>query len=126
MSEWWEASRTVILVGNFLACLALSISGLWFFVFIPSAVLALALRSRWINLVEFGVTGALGALVSLLVIQPGYRLTTASLVASIIGLPGGFLVPLALTLLIIFLISGLGAMIGSSVLGKTSEIRKNA
>jgi hypothetical protein len=126
LSEWREASRPVILLGNFLACLAMSLGGLWFFVFIPSAILALALRSRWINLVEFGITGALGTLVSLLVIQPGYRFATSSIVASIIGLPEGFLVPLALTLLIIFLISGLGAMVGSSLLGKAGESRKTA
>jgi uncharacterized membrane protein YjjB (DUF3815 family) len=118
MSRFQEASRPVILIGNFLACLAMSLGGLWFFVFIPSAFLALALKSKWINLAEFGITGALGALVSMVVIQPSYRLEVASLVASIIGLPGGFLIPLVLTLVIVFLVSGLGGMVGSSVFSK--------
>ncbi|MEM0286560.1 MAG: hypothetical protein QXG05_00095 [Nitrososphaerota archaeon] len=115
MSNWYEAPRSLIIIGNIVVCFVMSLIGFWYFVFIPSGVLAFTLKRRWVNLIQFGLSASFGALLSLLVYEPGYRFASASLVASIIGLPGGFAIPLALTLIIIFLISGFAAMITSSL-----------
>jgi uncharacterized membrane protein YjjB (DUF3815 family) len=108
---------TLLFVLDLASCIALSYVGFWYLVFIPSAIIGVFLKVRWMNLVYFGVSGALGTVVTLLLSQTAYRLETSSIVASVIGIPGGFVIPLVLTLLISFLISGLGSMITSSFRG---------
>jgi len=105
----------ILLILDLLASFILSYLGLWYFIFAPSAVFGYLLKSRWINLVYFGATGGVGALIPILLSDASTRIDTGGLLAGILGLPGGAVVPLVLTGFIAFLISGLAAVATSSV-----------
>jgi hypothetical protein len=100
---------------NFAACFLLSYFTLWYFVFVPAALLGLFLRSRWINLAYFGISGAIGAVLPIFLYDVGTRLGDAAVLGGIIGLPGGAAGPLAITCLIAFLLSGSAAVLTSSI-----------
>jgi uncharacterized membrane protein YjjB (DUF3815 family) len=108
-------SLYVFLIIDLLASFALSYAGLWYFVFVPSALLGLLMKSSWMNLVYFGLTGAIGAVIPIFLSDTGSRFANASLVGAIIGLPGGFIGPFGVTIIIAFLASGLGAVVTSSL-----------
>jgi len=104
-----------LLIIDLITSFALSYVGLWYYIFVPSALLGFFLKSRWVNLVYFGLSGAVGAIIPIFLSDAGNRFANASLVGAIIGLPGGFAAPLGLTLVIAFLGSGLGAVVTSSI-----------
>src|SRR5579862_3453554 len=104
----------LLLLLDLFASFVLSYFGLWYFIFVPSALLGFLLKSRWTNLVYFGLSGAIGAVIPIFLSDVGDRIANASLVGAIIGLPGGFVAPLAFTMGIAFLVSGLGAVVTSS------------
>ena len=108
-------SLYVLLIIDLLASFALSYAGLWYYVFVPSALLGLLMKSNWMNLVYFGLSGAIGAVIPIFLSDTGSRFANASLVGAIIGLPGGFVGPLGVTIIIAFLASGLGAVVTSSL-----------
>jgi len=105
----------VLIIIDLIAGFALSYVGLWYYVFVPSALLGFLLESRWMNLIYFGLSGAIGAIIPIFLFDVGNRIANASLVGAIIGLPGGFVAPLGLTILVAFLASGLGAVVTSSL-----------
>jgi hypothetical protein len=109
------SSLYALLILDLLASFILSFMGLWYFIFVPSALLGYLLKSRWMNLVYFGVTGGLGAVIPIFLSDITTRLDTGGLLAGILGVPGGFAIPLALTGFIAFLLSGLAAVATSSV-----------
>ncbi len=104
-----------LVVIDLVASFALSYVGLWYYVFAPSALLGFLLKSRWSNLAYFGLSGALGAVIPIFLSDTATRIANASLVGAIIGLPGGFVAPLGITILIAFLASGLAAVVTSSL-----------
>jgi len=107
----------MMMVVNLVVCLALSYLTLWYFVFVPAALLGLWLSSRWMNLVYFGVTAAVGVVIPIFLSDISARLANASVLAAIIGIPGGFAGPLAITALIGFFLSGIAAVLTSSIRG---------
>jgi hypothetical protein len=106
----------LIILIDLIACFALSYIGLWYFVFVPSAVLGFFVIGRWRNLAYFGAAGAVGTLIPIFISQASARLASAAVVGAVIGLPGGYLVLLLMTALISFLVSGFGAVLTSSLL----------
>lgn len=105
---------SLLLPISLLLCFVLSYLGVWYLAFIPSAVLGFFLKSRWINLIYFGLSGAIGAIIPIFLGNVAARLAAGVELAAIIGLPGGAFGPLILTLLIAFFLSGLGAVVTSS------------
>ena len=105
----------VLLVIDLVASFVLSYLGSWYYIFLPSAILGYLVPSRWMNLVYFGVSGAIGAVLPIFISDVGNKVANASLIGAIIGLPGGFAAPLGFTLAIAFLMSGLGAVVTSSI-----------
>jgi hypothetical protein len=108
-------SLYALMIIDLIASFALSYVALWYYVFVPSAILGFLLKSRWMNMIYFGLSGALGAIIPIFLSDTGTRFATASLVGAIIGLPGEFAGPLGLAILIAFLASGLGAVVTSSL-----------
>lgn len=106
---------SLLLPINLIFCLVLSYLGIWYFAFISAAVLAFFLKSRWINLIYFGFSGAIGVIIPIFFGDVVTRLAAGAELASIIGLPGGAVGPLILTLLIAFFLSGLAAVVTSSL-----------
>lgn len=100
---------------NLVACLALTYLTLWYFVFVPAAIMGLWLTSRWMNILYFGVTGAVGVILPIFFSAVSTRLGNASILAGILGLPGGFAGPLVITALLGFLLSGIAAVLTSSI-----------
>jgi hypothetical protein len=100
---------------NFAACFLLSFFTLWYYAFVPAALLGFFLRSRWINLVYFGISGAIGAVLPIFLSDVGTRFGNAGVLGAIIGLPGGATGPFAITCLIAFLLSGSAAVLTSSI-----------
>jgi hypothetical protein len=103
-----------LLLVNLTASFILSYFGFWYLVFIPSALLGVLLTSRWLHLITFGLSGAIGAIIPILVMDTDARLSSGAVLADVIGLPGGFAGPLILTAMIAFFISGLAAVTTSS------------
>jgi hypothetical protein len=103
-----------LILVNLLVCFLLSYAGFWYLVFLPSAVLGLLLKSRWMNVVYFGVTSAIAVIVPIFLTDVSTRLDTGSILAAVIGIPGGAAGPLLITFLIAFLTSGLAAVATSS------------
>ncbi len=99
---------------NLLACFLLSYAGFWYLVFLPSAILGFLLKSRWMNVVYFGATSAIATVVPIFLTDVSTRLDTGSILAAVIGIPGGASGPLLITFLIAFLTSGLAAVVTSS------------
>lgn len=109
------SSIYLLVVVNFAAAFLLSYFTLWYFVFLPSAVLGLWVISKWSNLLYFGVTGAIGSILPIFLSDVGSRIANATVLAEVIGLPGGAAGPLAITTLIAFLLSGIAAVLTSSI-----------
>jgi hypothetical protein len=109
-----------MLLVNLAACFLLSYITLWYFVFVPSAVLGFWTVSRWTNLAYFGVTGAIGAILPIFLSDVSVRIGNAAILASAVGLPGGAGGILAITAIIAFLISGMAAVLTSSIRDSTS------
>lgn len=90
------------------------ISGYLFFVALFSALIALLMGSSKLT----GVIAALGsvssALIYIVVIDGNVGLKQATTLSGIIGIPGGYVPVVAILLLIMFFVSFLGYMIGSS------------
>ncbi|MGC8596468.1 MAG: hypothetical protein ACP5NY_00965 [Thermocladium sp.] len=99
---------------NAILAFALSIIGYWELLFIPAALLGFLLHLRprsslWIT----GLSGALGVLISILILP--YALQNGAITALIIGLPGGAVIPLLITLLLALLDSGIGGALGAII-----------
>ncbi len=105
----------VLLFVNLSASLALSYVGVWYLTFLPSVILGFLLKSKWMNLVYFGFSGAVGAILPIFIAEVTLRLESGAVLAAIIGLPGGVTGPLMITALIAFLASGLAAVGSSSI-----------
>jgi hypothetical protein len=103
-------SLILLMVTGFL----LSFTGLWYLQAIPAAALGyFILRSRSLYLLA-GVFSVIGMLAAIFLYDAGYRLGNGSLVAGIIGFPGGYIIPLAMTILVMFVVCIFGAMFGGS------------
>jgi hypothetical protein len=103
-------SLLLLIITGFL----LSFTGLWYLQAIPAAALGyFILRSRSLYLLAglFSVAGMIAAIFSY---DAGYRLSSGSLVAGIIGFPGGYSIPLAMTVIVLFVLCVFGAMFGGS------------
>jgi hypothetical protein len=105
----------LMMVVNLVACFVLTYLTLWYFVFVPGAIFGLWLTSRWMNIVYFGITGAVGVVIPIFLSDVSTRLGNASVLAGIIGLPGGFSGPLVITALLGFVLSGIAAVLTSSL-----------
>ncbi|MCL4329870.1 MAG: hypothetical protein M1533_02560 [Candidatus Thermoplasmatota archaeon] len=111
----------LLLVATSFAC---AYGGLWYLEVIPSAAAGyLLLRGRIPELLS-GLAFALGITIELLYFQASYRLGEGGILAGLIGLPGGFVVPLILTLLISFIIGFFGAALGASFSDPSILLRK--
>ena len=73
-------SLYALLIIDLVASFALSYAGLWYYVFVPSALLGFLLKSSWMNLVYFGLSGAIGAIIPIFLSDTGSRFANASLV----------------------------------------------
>jgi hypothetical protein len=103
-----------LILVNLLACFLLSYAGFWYLVFLPSAILGFLLKSRWMNVAYFGATSAIATIVPIFLADVSNRLETGSILAAVIGIPGGAAGPLLITFLIAFFTSGLAAVAASS------------
>jgi len=103
-----------LILVNLLACFLLSYAGFWYLIFLPSAILGFLLKSRWMNVVYFGATSAITAILPIFLADVSNRLDTGAILAAVIGLPGGASGPLAITFFIAFFTSGLAAVATSS------------
>jgi len=110
-----QSTLYLFLLVNFAAAFLLSYFTLWYFVFLPAAVLGFWVISSWANILYFGLTGAMGSILPIFLSDVGSRLANAKVLAEIIGLPGGAAGPLAITALIAFLLSGIAAVLTSSI-----------
>ena len=111
-------SLILLVVTGFL----LAFTGLWYLQAIPAAALGYyILRSRSLYVLA-GVFSVMGMLVAIFSYDAGYRLGNGSLVAGIIGFPGGYLIPLAMTIIVLFVLCIFGAMFGGSF---TREVAKH-
>lgn len=90
------------------------VSGYLYFIAVLSALIALLTG----NSKTTGVIAALGTVVSgmiyIALIDGTVGLEQGTILAGIIGIPGGYIPVLAITLLIMFIISFLGYLVGSS------------
>ncbi len=103
-------SLILLVVTGFL----LAFTGLWYLQAIPAAALGYyILRSRSLYVLA-GVFSVMGMLIAIFSYDAGYRLGNGSLVAGIIGFPGGYLIPLAMTIIVLFVLCIFGAMFGGS------------
>jgi hypothetical protein len=92
----------------------LAFTGLWYLQAIPAAALGyFVLRSRSLYLLA-GLFSVAGMVADILSYDAGYRLSSGTLVAGIIGFPGGYSIPLAMTIIVLFVICVFGAMFGGS------------
>ena len=92
----------------------LAFTGLWYLQAIPAAALGyFILRSRSLYILA-GVFSVIGMLVAIFSYDAGYRIGNGSLVAGIIGFPGGYLIPLVMTVIVMFVLCVFGAMFGGS------------
>ncbi|MHB1811049.1 MAG: hypothetical protein ACYCPR_01345 [Thermoplasmataceae archaeon] len=111
-------SLILLVVTGFL----LAFTGLWYLQAIPAAALGYyILRSRSLYVLA-GVFSVIGMLIAIFSYDAGYRLGNGSLVAGIIGFPGGYLIPLAMTIIVLFVLCIFGAMFGGSF---TREVAKH-
>ncbi len=111
----------LVLIGT---SFAFSFAGLWYLEIIPSVVAGyLILRGKVRELLG-GLSFVVGLLIELLYFQPSYRLGEGSILGGLIGLPGGYAVPLLLTLVLAFLIGFFGTMLGASFSGPESFNKK--
>ena len=111
-------SLILLVVTGFL----LAFTGLWYLQAIPAAALGYyILRSRSLYVLA-GVFSVMGMLIAIFSYDAGYRLGNGSLVAGIIGFPGGYLIPLAMTIIVLFVLCIFGAMFGGSF---TREVAKH-
>ena len=111
-------SLILLVVTGFL----LAFTGLWYLQAIPAAALGYyILRSRSLYVLA-GVFSVMGMLIAIFSYDAGYRLGNGSLVAGIIGFPGGSLIPLAMTIIVLFVLCIFGAMFGGSF---TREVAKH-
>ena len=95
-----------------ITAMALSAVGYWEFMFIPMILIGYVMRSRSIvSLALLGLAGVVGAMASIL-LNP-YAIQDGAVTAAIIGVPGGPIIPLALTLTLAFLNAGLGGAAGA-------------
>ncbi|MCL5802486.1 MAG: hypothetical protein M1529_01550, partial [Candidatus Thermoplasmatota archaeon] len=93
-------SLILLVVTGFL----LAFTGLWYLQAIPAAALGYyILRSRSLYVLA-GVFSVMGMLIAIFSYDAGYRLGNGSLVAGIIGFPGGYLIPLAMTIIVLFVL----------------------
>ena len=106
--------------------LALSAFGYWYLQFVTAAILGLFLNFGLLTSASLGVGGVLGTLISVFFRNGIISLTYASLAGQIMGL-GSFLPLLFMLLIISFIISWAGGMIGSAfTLGFTHEEKKTS
>ena len=92
----------------------LAFTGLWYLQAIPAAALGYyILRSRKLFVLA-GAFSVMGMLIAIFSYHAGNRIGNGSLVAGIIGFPGGFSIPLAMTAIVLFVLCIFGSMFGSS------------
>jgi hypothetical protein len=103
-----------LLLVDLAACFLLSYFGVWYLAFIPSVLIGSLLKSRWLHLISFGFSGAIGAILPIFISDATARLDSGAVLAAVLGLPGGFVGPLILTAMVAFFISGLAAVVASS------------
>ena len=103
-------SLVLLVVTGFL----LSFTGLWYLQAITAAALGyFILRSRSLYVLA-GVFSVIGMLIAILSYDAGYRLGNGSLVAGIIGFPGGYAIPIVMTIIVMLVLCIFGAMFGGS------------
>ena len=93
--------------------LILSVFGYWYLQFVTAAVLGLILNFGLLTSASLGVGGIVGTLISVFLRNGMLSLTYASLAGQIMGL-GSFLPLLFMLLILSFIISWAGGMIGSA------------
>lgn len=103
----------LLVVALFVAAFLLNVAGLWIFVPIPAGVVGFFLRPRAKSLLFIGLPCLVATLISIIYLQPAYKLTEAGLIGSIAGIPGGGITFLILTVIISFAIGSLSGMVGS-------------
>jgi hypothetical protein len=91
-----------------------SLAGLWYLIFIPAIIIGLIFAGRDLKVSIAGVFSGIGVILSLLAYQPFYRLSEASLLAGIIGIPLGYVIVLVILFVLSFLLAFLGTEIGSA------------
>jgi len=103
-------SLILLVVTGFL----LSFTGLWYLQAIPAAALGyFILRSRSLYVLA-GVFSVIGMLAAIISYDAGYRFSNGSLVAGIIGFPGGYVIPIVMTIIVMLVLCIFGAMFGGS------------
>ncbi|MGC8506388.1 MAG: hypothetical protein ACP5NK_06775 [Thermoplasmata archaeon] len=91
-----------------------ALSGLWYLIFIPAIIIGAVFAGRDLKASIAGLFAATGILLSILVYQPSYRISEASLLAGVIGIPLGPVIVLLILLILSFLLAFLGTEIGST------------
>ena len=106
---------------NLISSMILSMYGFWYIIFIPAIAIGIILAGRQFKASIAGLSGAIGVFLSILVYQPAYRISEASLLAGIIGIPLGPVIVILILLLISFLLAFLGTEIGCTTRNWTGE-----
>lgn len=109
------AMKALLVVAFFVVAFLLNLAGLWIFVPIPAGVVGFLLQTKAKSLLYTGLPCLVATLISVIYVQPAYKLTEAGLIGSIAGIPGGGITFLALTVIISFVIGSLAGMVGSYV-----------
>ncbi|MGC8609506.1 MAG: hypothetical protein ACP5UV_06535 [Thermoplasmata archaeon] len=92
-----------------------SIAGVWYLSFIPAFFSGILMRRPIIAFLFSGVSSVIGIFVSIIYIDASYRFDQAALFSGIAGIGDGFIFPLLVTFIIMFLLGGAGASLGSSI-----------
>jgi hypothetical protein len=108
-------------VVDLFSSLILAMYGFWYIIFIPAIAIGIIFAGREFKASIAGLFGAIGVFLSLVVYQPAYRISEASLLAGIIGIPLGPVIVILILLLISFLLAFLGTEIGCTTRNWSGE-----
>ncbi len=102
----------------------LSIAGFWYLSFIPAVIAGFLVKKPVIAFLYSGFSSAIGVFISIIYYEPSYRFARAALFSGIAGIGGGIAFPLLTTIIVMFVLGGSGALLGSSVSLSKKETNK--
>ena len=91
-----------------------ALSGVWYLIFIPALMIGVIFAGGELKASLAGLFAAIGILLSIVIYQPSYRISEASLLAGVIGIPLGPVIVLLILFILSFLLAFLGTEIGST------------
>lgn len=110
MNRWWIIFA--VYVSELIYSFIFAFYGIWYLIFIPAIILGIIFTKVGVKTLYAGLLAAGGVFLSIVIYQPAYRVSEASLLAGVIGIPLGPLFVLVILGIISFLLVFLGTEIG--------------